>query len=70
MKIEPMGITGGGLLCGGCGAPLKLMPVEVTYMGSSFPVELQGCSACGAVLIPPELAMGKMLEVEKILEDK
>ena len=44
--------------------------VTVSYMGSGFPVELLKCKKCGLVLITEELAMGKMLEVEKVLEDK
>jgi hypothetical protein len=39
-------------------------------MGSSFSVELPGCPDCGTVLIDSELAQGRMLEVEKLLEDK
>jgi hypothetical protein len=44
--------------------------VTVSYMGSSFPVELLRCPRCGLVLITEDLALGKMLEVEKTLEDK
>ncbi len=44
--------------------------VTVSYMGSNFPVELLKCPKCGLVLITEELALGKMLEVEKTLEDK
>jgi hypothetical protein len=35
-----------------------------------FRLELPTCPSCGMVLVPEELATGKMLEVEKILEDK
>ncbi|MBP1753072.1 MAG: hypothetical protein H6Q57_1908, partial [Geobacteraceae bacterium] len=28
------------------------------------------CAACGLVLVPENLALGKMAEVERILEDK
>ena len=59
-----------GWSCRQCGQPLKPVSVEITYMSSSFKVELPGCQACGFVFIPPELAEGKMLEVEKLLEDK
>ena len=44
--------------------------VDISYLGSSFPVDLLQCPRCGLVLIPEELAMGKMNEVEKALEDK
>ncbi len=56
--------------CLKCGIPMEPGKVEVSYMGSSFPVELLKCKKCGLVLITEELALGKMLEVEKTLEDK
>ncbi len=67
---DSFGAPAGGWACAACGGPLQVMKVDVTYMGSSFPVELTGCPVCRSVFIPPDLAMGKMLEVEKILEDK
>jgi hypothetical protein len=42
----------------------------VSYLGNSFPVELMCCPNCGLVLVPEDLALGKMVEVEKALEDK
>jgi len=56
--------------CLKCGIPMGPGKVAVSYMGSSFPVELLKCPQCGLVLITEELAQGKMLEVEKTLEDK
>jgi hypothetical protein len=44
--------------------------VEVAYLGNAYPVELLKCPKCGMVLVPEELAVGKMAEVEKTLEDK
>jgi hypothetical protein len=44
--------------------------VDLEYLDSRFTVELPRCAKCGFVLIPEALAMGKMLEVEKLLEDK
>jgi hypothetical protein len=44
--------------------------VTITYLESSFPVELLRCPQCGLVYIPEDLAVGKMLQVEKTLEDK
>ena len=35
-----------------------------------FPVELPVCPQCGFVYVPEELALGKVLSVEKALEDK
>lgn len=56
--------------CLKCGIPMEPGKVTVSYMGSSFPVELLKCKKCGLVLITEDLALGKMLEVEKTLEDK
>lgn len=56
--------------CFRCEIPLEPGKVTVSYMGSSFPVELLKCKKCGFVLITEALALGKMLEVEKTLEDK
>ena len=44
--------------------------VLISYLGSGFPVDLLKCPSCGQVFIPEELALGKMAEVEKALEDK
>ncbi len=57
-------------LCAACGIALERGMVEIAYMGSAFPVELQRCPRCGIVYIPEELALTRMAEAEKILEDK
>jgi Zn-finger nucleic acid-binding protein len=44
--------------------------VEVAYMGSKYPVELPQCPRCGIVFIPEQLALGKMAQIEQLLEDK
>ena len=35
-----------------------------------FPVEMPVCPKCGFVYVPEELALGKVLAVERALEDK
>ena len=40
------------------------------YLDNGFPVELPVCPQCGFVYVPEELALGKVLSVEKALEDK
>ena len=57
-------------VCGACDKPLAPRRVSVTYMGSRFDVEMLCCPQCSLVYIPEDLAMGKMAEVERILEDK
>lgn len=56
--------------CLKCGVVMELGNVEVMYLNSKFPIQLPKCPKCGLVYIPEELVMGKMLEVEKALEDK
>jgi len=56
--------------CGKCGTELQPAKVKITYLGGSFEVELLKCPSCNTVLVTEELAAGKMLEVEKSLEDK
>jgi hypothetical protein len=57
-------------LCARCHCALIIKKVDVSYLGSSFPVELPVCPQCGQVFVPEALALGRMAEVEKMLEDK
>lgn len=56
--------------CLKCGVALQPGKVAVMYLDSKFPVELLKCPKCHMVYVPEDLAIGKMLEVEKALEDK
>jgi len=56
--------------CRPCGVALQPGMVELVYMENVFKVELPVCPKCSAVLIAEELAVGRMLEVEQLLEDK
>ncbi|MGI6225274.1 MAG: DVU_1557 family redox protein [Peptococcales bacterium] len=58
------------IICDKCNISLELGKVTLSYLGSSFPVELFKCPQCSLVYIPEELALGKMDQVEKALEDK
>ena len=57
-------------MCTHCGVPLQPGMVKLHYMDNVFKVELPVCPKCSAVLIPEELALGRILEVEQLLEDK
>lgn len=59
-----------GWMCAACGKPLEPGKVDISYLGNTFQIELLTCADCGLVFIPEELALGKMVEVEKMLEDK
>ncbi|MCL2366621.1 MAG: DNA-binding protein [Oscillospiraceae bacterium] len=56
--------------CARCNEYLVLKKTVFDYMGRSFTHEVPCCPKCGKVFIPPELAMGRMAEVEEQLEDK
>jgi hypothetical protein len=56
--------------CAGCNVPLEIAQVMIAYLDSAFPVDLPKCPQCGMVYIPENLALGKMADVEKSLEDK
>jgi NAD-dependent SIR2 family protein deacetylase len=58
------------MICQKCNVPLESGRVTVQYMENAFPVELPRCPKCGLVFVPETLAIGKMLDVEKALEDK
>lgn len=56
--------------CAPCGRALEAGPVTLEYMGNEFTVDLPRCPVCGFVLISGPIALGRMAEVERILEDK
>lgn len=58
------------LRCAKCDEALISRSVTLSYMDSAFPVELPTCPKCGLVYIPESLARGRILHVEKSLEDK
>ncbi|HHW06454.1 MAG TPA: hypothetical protein GXX34_02805 [Clostridia bacterium] len=58
------------VICAKCNEPLALGKVTLSYLNNSFPVDLYKCPQCSLVFIPEELALGKMEQVEKALEDK
>jgi len=56
--------------CAACGEKLAPAPVGVTYLQGGFTITLMTCAKCGLSLVPEHLAVGKMFEVEQLLEDK
>lgn len=64
--VDPMG----SLTCMKCGVPLVKGKATFGYLGNAFPVELPVCPVCGYIYVPEELALGKVLTVERSLEDK
>ena len=58
------------LMCMKCNLPLEMGKIGVSYLGNTFPVDLPRCPGCGQAYVREDLALGKMAEVEKLLEDK
>ena len=56
--------------CGKCDVRLVPKKTVFSYLGRSFTHSVSCCPKCGGVFIPPDLAEGKMAEVEEQLEDK
>lgn len=60
----------GKLECMKCHVKLVKGKAKFRYLENGFPVELPVCPQCGFVYVPEALAVGKVLSVEKSLEDK
>ena len=65
-----MSNTGNAWKCAKCNCPLEPKKTVFEYLGRVFTHDVSCCPTCGRVFIPPELAEGKMAEVEEQLEDK
>lgn len=70
MNVPEADIENSEWVCGKCGEPLHVRQVNVSYLGAGYPVDLLVCNRCNRALVPVDMALGKMLEVEKLLEDK
>lgn len=58
------------LLCSRCNCTLEKIDVHVTYLDRHFSHKVPRCPKCGQVYIPEDLANGRMLQLEKSLEEK
>lgn len=56
--------------CVRCGDALEPASVRVSYLNGGFSITLLACRKCGTALLPEYLALGKMHEVEQLMEDK
>jgi RNase P subunit RPR2 len=70
MKVETVRPEDLEWICRKCDRPLEPGTVTVSYMGNEFTAELPVCPGCGFILVSEAVALGKMAEVEQILEDK
>jgi ribosomal protein S27AE len=56
--------------CRKCGGTLVSRKIVFEYLGHTLSHELPACPRCGIVLIPSDIAGGKMADAETSLEDK
>ena len=56
--------------CFRCDQPLVADSVIADYLGINITTQLPQCPDCHSVLVSEELAVGKIAEVEKLLENK
>lgn len=65
--VKPEDIT---WMCDRCHENLVVGKVTVAYLNNQFVADLPVCPRCGRVYVSEAVAMGKMAEVEQLLEDK
>jgi len=58
------------LICTRCNAPLEKSETKFDYLGHKFTRHVPKCPVCGMVYVSEELAVGRIAEVETMLEDK
>lgn len=58
------------LICDRCKVELKEMDVQFSYLGKSFRHKVNRCPQCGQVCLSEELVIGRMSQVESMMEDK
>lgn len=56
--------------CAKCNVKMELRKTTFRYLGHEMTHPILRCPVCGQAFIPEELANGKILSVEKVLEDK
>jgi len=56
--------------CFRCDQQLVAGSILAKYLGNNITTQLPQCPSCYNVLISEELATGKIVEVEKLLEEK
>ncbi|MDR1246069.1 MAG: FAD-dependent oxidoreductase [Clostridiales Family XIII bacterium] len=59
-----------GLICAKCRIPLEKTETKFEYLKHEFSHAIPKCPICDRAYISEELVLGKMLEVETMLEDK
>ena len=58
------------LICARCNTPLEKRETKFDYLGHKFTHTAPKCPVCGMVYVSEELALGRIAEVEAMLEEK
>ena len=61
---------GNRLICARCNAPLEKTETKFDYLGHKFKHHIPKCPVCGMVYVSEEFAIGRIAEIETMLEDK
>lgn len=56
--------------CRRCGIDMEPAETYFEYLGHGLHTKVPRCPKCGEVYIPEDLAMGKIADIERTLEDK
>ena len=56
--------------CFACDKELELIKVTACYLKSEFPTHVLCCPVCGQTYISEQLALQKIAEIERTLEEK
>lgn len=56
--------------CARCSIDLEFAKVQITYVGCGFTIDALRCPQCHLVLVTEDMAVGKLAEAERVLEDK
>lgn len=57
-------------VCAKCDIELEPAKAQITYMGYGFTIDVLECPRCHIILVTEDMAVNKMAEAEKALEDK
>ena len=59
-----------GIQCEKCGISLIDKEIEFKYLEVEFTATAPCCPQCGQVFLSEEIVLGKLSEIEQMLEDK
>lgn len=68
METNTVSLT--GIRCRRCDCDMEPAETYFEYLGHGLHTKIPRCPRCGEVYIPEELALGKIADIERNLEDK